>query len=112
MPLNEKQNAVIISTNYGEAGALELYGPEFGLPTVFATHNSFHSWGPPSDTVQTFIGVMIDIDDVRPRFNSVEEASVFHCADCTRPQQNIPIYILRGPRFSIEKEWPDFKNYN
>jgi len=66
MPENERQNTVIISTNYGEAGALELYGPEFGLPTVFATHNSFHSWGPPPDSVRTYIGVMIDIDDARP----------------------------------------------
>jgi hypothetical protein len=112
LPENEKQNTVIISTSYGEAGALELYGPEFGLPPVFATHNSFHSWGPPSDSVRTYIGVMIDIDDVRPRFDSVQEAKVFHCPDCTKPQQNIPIYILRGPKFSIEKEWPNFKNYN
>lgn len=112
LPENEKQNAVIISTNYGEAGALELYGPEFGLPPVFATHNSFHSWGPPSDSVRTYIGIMIDIEDVRPRFDSVQEAKVFHCPDCTRPQQNIPVYILRGPKFSIEKAWPDFKNYN
>jgi hypothetical protein len=112
LPDNEKQNAVIISTNYGEAGALELYGPEFGLPAVFATHNSFHSWGPPSDSVRTYIGVMIDIDDVRPRFDSVQEAKIFHCPDCTRPQHNIPIYILRGPKFSIEKAWPDFKNYH
>jgi hypothetical protein len=112
MPEKEKQNAVIISTNYGEAGALELYGPEFGLPAVFATHNSFHSWGPPSDTVQIYIGVMIDIDDVRPRFDSVHEAKVFLCPDCTRPQQNIPIYILRGPEFSMKKEWQNFKNYH
>jgi hypothetical protein len=112
LPESEKQNVVIISTNYGEAGALELYGPEFGLPPVFATHNSFHSWGPPSDSVGTYIGVMIDIDDVRPRFESVQEAKVFHCPDCTRPQQNIPIYILRGPKFSIKKAWPDFKNFH
>lgn len=112
LPENEKQNTVIISTNYGEAGALDLYGTEFGLPPVYATHNSFHSWGPPPDSVRTYIGVMIDIDDVRPRFDSAQEASVFHCEDCTRPQRNIPIYILRGPRFSMQKEWPKFKNYN
>jgi len=112
LPENEKHNAVIISTNYGEAGALELYGSGFGLPPVYATHNSFHSWGPPSDSVRTYIGVMIDIDDVKPRFDSVEVAKVFHCQDCTKPQQKIPIYILRGPKFSIEKAWPEFKNFH
>lgn len=108
----EQRNAAIISTNYGEAGALELYGSEYGLPPVFATHNSFHSWGPPSDSIQTYIGVFIDLEDVLPRFNSVEEASVYLCPDCTRPQHRVPVYVMRGPKFSMEKEWPKFKLYH
>jgi hypothetical protein len=112
LPENEKQNTVIISTNYGEAGALELYGPEFGLPRVYCTHNSFHSWGPPSDSIQTFIAVFIDIDDVRPRFKSVEKAGDYYCANCTKQQRYLPIYVLRGTRFSIEKEWGNFKSYH
>jgi hypothetical protein len=111
LPLCEQQNAVIVSSNYGEAGALEIYGSQFGLPGVYGTHNSFHSWGPPSDTIRTFIGVFIDAEGVKDMFESVEEVSVFHCEDCTRPQRNIPIYILRGPKFSIKKEWPGFKIY-
>jgi len=112
LPENEKRNAVIISTNYGEAGALELYASDFGLPKTYCTHNSFHSWGPPSDTIQTYISVYIDIDDVRPRFKSVEKVSDYHCADCTKEQRDIAIYILRGPNFSMEKEWVKFKSYH
>jgi hypothetical protein len=111
LPSAERQNAVIISSNYGHAGALELYGPELGLPAVYATHNAFHTWGPPSDSVKTYIGVFIDIEDVRPMFDSVEEATVVHCPDCTRPQREIPVYILRGPKFSVEKEWKGFRIY-
>jgi hypothetical protein len=48
---------------------------------------------------------------VKDLFESVEEVALFHCEDCTRPQQNIPIYILRGPKFSMKKEWPRFKIY-
>ena len=112
LPANERQNAVIISSNYGTAGALEYYGPGLGLPKVYATHNSYHSWGPPSDTVHVYIGVFIDIDYARRNFESVEESVVFHCPDCTRPQRNVPIYILRGPKFSMGKEWKNFKFYH
>ncbi|MEI6682274.1 MAG: glycosyltransferase family 39 protein [Bacteroidota bacterium] len=111
LPEKERQNCVIISTNYGEAGALELYGPEFGLPAVYATHNSFHSWGPPSDTVKTYIAVCIDEDDARKRFTSLEQVAEFHCPDCTRPQRVIPLFVLRGPTFSISREWANFKVY-
>jgi hypothetical protein len=111
LPPEEQQNTVIVSSNYGEAGALEYYGHEYDLPVVYGTHNSFHSWGPPSDTVRTFIGVYIDAEEVKSMFESVEEVSVYHCLDCTKPQQQIPIYILRGPKFSMKKEWPGFKIY-
>jgi hypothetical protein len=112
LPEREKRNVVIVSTNYGEAGALELYGDQFGLPDVYATHNSFHSWGPPPDSVRTYIGVYIDPDDVKDKFESVEEVAVFHCPDCTRPQQNISIYVMRGPKFSMAKEWAGFKVFH
>jgi 4-amino-4-deoxy-L-arabinose transferase-like glycosyltransferase len=112
LPDAEKRNTVIISTNYGEAGALELYGAEFGLPPVYCTHNSFHAWGPPPDSVRTYIGVYIDAEDVKPRFDSLQEAVAVYCPDCTRPQRRIPIYVLRGPRFTISKEWEGFKSYN
>lgn len=111
LPEKERENSVIVSSNYGEAGALELYGPKYGLPKVYATHNSFHSWGPPPDWVKTFIGVYIDVENVKDKFDSIEVAAVYHCAECTKPQQEIPIYILRGPKFSIQKEWNNFKMY-
>jgi hypothetical protein len=112
MPPEERRNAVIVSTNYGEAGALELYAKEYPLPLVFATHNSFHSWGPPSDSVKTYIAVFVDRKDIEKRFESVIEANIFKCEYCSRPQQRIPIYIARGPKFSIEKEWKNFKIYD
>jgi hypothetical protein len=111
LPPDEKRNAVIVSTNYGVAGALELFGPEFGLPPVYATHNSYHLWGPPSDSVRTYIGVHVSRRDFEQRFESVEEAGVQTCEYCTRPQQRIPIYVARGPLFSVTAEWPKFKLY-
>ena len=108
----EQQNSIIVSTNYGEAGALELYGREFGLPRVFATHNSYHLWGPPPDSVRTYIGVFVNRRDLQGRFESVVEAGIHICEDCTRPQRRIPIYVARGPRFSISAEWANFKIYD
>jgi hypothetical protein len=112
LPEREKANLVLIANNYGEAGALDYYGPKYGLPVVYATHNSYHSWGPPSDTIKTFIAVNISIEDVKDKFDSVEVSKVIHCDDCTRPQKNIQVLILRRPKFSMEKEWKNFKNYN
>jgi hypothetical protein len=101
-----------VSNNYGEAGALELYGPQHGLPPVYATHNSYHSWGPPPDSVTTYIAVMVGRSDLDRLFESVEQAGVQTCEYCTRPQQRIPIYVARRPRFLVSKAWAGFRIYS
>lgn len=109
LPAEEQKNTVILSTNYGEAGALEVYGPKFGLPKVYATHNSFHSWGPPPDSVRTYIIVFANENDVFKYFDSVTVASNATCEFCTKPQRSIPVYIARGPKFIMSESWSRFK---
>jgi 4-amino-4-deoxy-L-arabinose transferase-like glycosyltransferase len=56
LPADQRAQAVILASNYGEAGALELLGS--GLPPVYSGHNSFWSWGPPpaDRTVAVLVG--------------------------------------------------------
>ncbi len=41
----ERARLGVLANNYGEAGALELYGPGYGLPQVISSANSFHARG-------------------------------------------------------------------
>jgi 4-amino-4-deoxy-L-arabinose transferase-like glycosyltransferase len=49
VPATDKDTAVILAGNYGEAGALEHYGPGRGLPRPYSPHMSYADWGPPPD---------------------------------------------------------------
>jgi hypothetical protein len=49
VPATDKDTAVILAGNYGEAGAVEYYGPERGLPRPYSPHMSYADWGPPPD---------------------------------------------------------------
>ncbi|MEU0795739.1 glycosyltransferase family 39 protein [Amycolatopsis sp. NPDC005961] len=49
IPATERDTAVIVTSNYGEAGALEHYGPARGLPQPYSPHMSYADWGPPPD---------------------------------------------------------------
>jgi hypothetical protein len=42
--------AVIFTRNYGQAGSVERYGPELGLPQPYSGHMSYADWGPPPDS--------------------------------------------------------------
>jgi Dolichyl-phosphate-mannose-protein mannosyltransferase len=43
-------DAAIFTRNYGQAGAVQRYGPEFGLPQPYSGHMSYWDWGPPPDS--------------------------------------------------------------
>ncbi|HUM71795.1 MAG TPA: hypothetical protein PLK31_23455, partial [Chloroflexota bacterium] len=53
LPAEQQANTAVLAGNYGEAGALDLYGPEFGLPPVISGSNSLWARGygdPPPET--------------------------------------------------------------
>ena len=47
-------NTGILATNYGEAGAINLYGPAYGLPRAISGVNSFWYEGYPSPSTSDF----------------------------------------------------------
>src|SRR6266849_2395467 len=54
LPPEERAHLAILGTNYGEAGAINLYGPAYGLPPAISGVNSFweRSYGnPPPETL-------------------------------------------------------------
>jgi len=54
LPLDQRAHVGILAANYGEAGAINLFGPKFRLPPVISGVNSFWARGygdPPPDTL-------------------------------------------------------------
>jgi hypothetical protein len=46
IPASERANGAVVAGNYGEASALEFYGPSRGLPLVLSGHLSWQYWRP------------------------------------------------------------------
>ncbi|GGN03921.1 hypothetical protein GCM10011609_48830 [Lentzea pudingi] len=57
LPAAERDRAVVLTENFGEAGALHLHGRQFGLPAVYSGHNELYHWGPPPDSADVVIAV-------------------------------------------------------
>ena len=45
IPAAERRHTAIFTSNYGEAGAIDLLGPEVQLPRAYSGHNGFSEWG-------------------------------------------------------------------
>ena len=57
LPPGQRSSAIVLTSNYGEAGAVDHFGPADGLPAAYSGHNGFWYWGPPPATATTAIVV-------------------------------------------------------
>ncbi|WP_229830936.1 glycosyltransferase family 39 protein [Actinoplanes ianthinogenes] len=58
LPAGEQARAVLFTSNYGEAGALDRFGRPLGLPEVYSGHNELHHYGPPPDDKTVVLAVL------------------------------------------------------
>jgi hypothetical protein len=108
----EKASACILTRNYGEAGAVDLYGSVYGLPRAMSGHNSYFIWGPQGCTGQVIITVNYPLQDLASGFESVELAGQTKCKYCMPYENDAPIFIARGLKVDIQQAWPTVKHFD
>lgn len=47
IPADVRGEAIVFTGSYGEAGAVEVLGPDIGRPPAVSGHNNYWLWGPP-----------------------------------------------------------------
>jgi hypothetical protein len=119
LPSEERPHSLLFAPSYGEAGALELWGPERGLPPVLSSHNTYYFWsrtlleqrthGPAEPT--TLISVGISPERLAQWFESVEQVGAFECADCIDWRRHRPIVIARAPRAPLLRFWAELRHF-
>ncbi|MFL6239293.1 MAG: glycosyltransferase family 39 protein [Actinomycetes bacterium] len=103
--------AAILTSNYGEAGAVDRYGGAFHLPHAFSGHNGFYYWGPPPDSVTTVVTVGIDKALLMRSFSDVRLAAQLHNArGIDNDEQGVHVYVCTQPKASWRTLWPRFRN--
>jgi 4-amino-4-deoxy-L-arabinose transferase-like glycosyltransferase len=105
----EQAAAVIFTANYGEAGALEYYGPALGLPAVISGHNNYWLWGPGDASGEVVIFVGVPAEDIAALFASAQEVGRTACDWCL--EGNRPLVVARGAKRPLEEIWPSTQFY-
>lgn len=103
--LPDRDDAVLLTENFGEAGALHWLGR--GLPEVYSGHNELHRWGPPPDDARVVISVGLPADRLATMFASCREAArVDNGIGLESKEQGRPISVCRDRRAPWAQLWP------
>jgi 4-amino-4-deoxy-L-arabinose transferase-like glycosyltransferase len=112
LPPQVRTRTGIFASNYGEAGALNLFGPTYGLPPPICAHQNHYFWGPPKVEPANLIWLQWGRRGVEDHCRSVKKAGE-HFHPWGMAEENRPIYMCRGLRHTIAEYWtPDFKLWN
>jgi hypothetical protein len=107
----EKQKCVIGASNYGEAGAIDFFGKRFGLPHAISSHNSYWFWGPGEKPGEIAIIVGGNPEDYHSMYDDVQQAATVICEYARPFETNLPVYLCRRPKVTLQQVWPRSKHF-
>ena len=111
LPPDVRSKTAIFGKNYGQAGAIDLFGPKYGLPPAISGHQTYFLWGPRGYTGESMIVMAGRQRDLESRFASVEKvASVYNRYSI--PYEHFDVFYCRGLKRPLKEIWPQVKNWD
>jgi len=113
-----QEGCLIYVRNYGQAGAIDLLGEEYGLPKATCAHNNYWLWGPPDWDGEVAIildwsdNIQENLSDLEQRFESVEHAATFSHPYNMPYESNRHWFVCRNANFSFTDIWQQEKHFN
>lgn len=110
LPPEERARTAIFANSYGQAGAIDYFGPKYGLPRAISNHQNYWYWGPRNYTGDIVIVLGSDGSGDRRHFKSVEVAGR---ADnpYSREDERYDIFLCRGMLWDFKTVWPKMKKW-
>jgi dolichyl-phosphate-mannose-protein mannosyltransferase len=108
----EQAKAAIFANNYGEAGAIDFFGPKHGLPKAISAHQNYFLWGPRNYTGEIVILVgSSNPDKARRLFEHVEVAATLN-HPYAMGYEHRSILLCRGFKGDLRAYWPKLKAWD
>lgn len=107
LPASDRANAVVIASNYGEAGAVDRYGAALGLPAVFSGQNQLYQQATPPSSANVVVFVGGQLDRAQTLFDSCQTVGrLDNGVGVDNEEQGEPIAVCRSPIGGWSAVWP------
>lgn len=114
LPAEERAQTGVFCSNYGEAGAVNLYGPAHGLPAAISNVNSYWLRGPGANPQPDMIVLGARREDLEPFFESVTLAGrtpVVAGVQNEETTRHPEIFLCRGIRQPWHQVWKSIRGF-
>ena len=101
--LQDRGRAVVFTSNYGEAGAVDRFGPDLGLPGASSEHNGYGYWGPPPEGSEPVIPIGLDRSELSHFRDRRPTARIDNGVGIDNDEQGTEIRLRRAARLLVER---------
>jgi hypothetical protein len=108
LPPEDRAVAITAASNYGEAGALAVYGRRHGLPYPVSVHGDFHAWGlgGRAGDVVIHLGQREGRARLEALFRQVDAVAGTGDPRAVDEERDLMVHVARGPRRPLAVVWP------
>jgi len=111
MPPEERARTGILAGNYGEAGAIDFFGPGYGLPKAISAHQNYYFWGPRQYTGESLILLQWGLKGAQYWCKNVQEGPTLD-PYYAMGEEHYTILICHGFKEPLAQAWPHLKHWN
>ncbi|HST67210.1 MAG TPA: glycosyltransferase family 39 protein [Mycobacteriales bacterium] len=111
---SQRETGLVLTRNYGEAGAIDRYGAALGLPRAYSGHNGFAEWAVPAGQAGPVVLVGYPDDTERGRlFGSCQQqATLDNGLGLDTEEQGVPVWVCGQPARPWADTWPEVRHLN
>lgn len=111
LPPEERARTAIFGNSWGQAAAIDFFGPRYGLPRAISANNNYWYWGPRQYDGSTMIILGSDGSGDREHFASVLDSGQQTDNPWSREDEHYTIWICRGLHWKLRDLWPQIKHW-
>jgi hypothetical protein len=112
LPNADRERAVILASNYGEAGAIDFYGPLFDIPKARAVVGTYWFFGPGGLPGDVIIMHGFSREEVAEHCGVLEDAGHVTHQFAVAEERDVAIRVCSEPRQTLQDIWPSLAGNN
>ena len=108
LPPEIRSQTAIFCKNYGEASAVNVFGPKYGLPTAISGHVNYFYWGWNNATGESVLTLGKDAREFTADYAEVIDLGPFD-SPWTMDRERLHYFWLRHRKRSFAADWPQLR---
>jgi 4-amino-4-deoxy-L-arabinose transferase-like glycosyltransferase len=111
LPPSERARASIVTGNYGQAGAIDLFGPGLGLPAATSGHNGYWFWAGDGQPGGPVVAVGISAERLAGLCDGARQvATLGNPYGVANDERGGPVVVCTSTRLPL-RAWPHLRHF-